>query len=729
MTLTIDAKNIYYQQLNEILRKEVEAGERHIIINNVRGQRYIGTGLTRKDVVLEINGVPGEDLAFCMGGPTIIVHGHGQNAIANTMDSGTVVIHGLGGDALAYGMRGGKLFIRDKVGYRVGIHMKEYKEYKPAVVVGTTSGDFLGEYMAGGTLIVLNRENDTESVVGQADKTLATGIHGGEIFIFNYEVPSYMPGIGSKLTSATKKDLAHIKALVEEYCSHFGFDPAPLLQRDIVKIMPAGSRPFSKFYYPSYPVHTGLKPEQVDLKSPCEAACPTGIPTGRFLRHIRLGENKKALALIDDYTPFRYSNCGFICPHLCMDGCSRGKVDFPVRTAELALEYRSEQEVQKLPANGKKVAVIGAGPAGLTAAYFLARYGYEINVYEADNHPGGKVYQAVSRRRLPLEDLNQDLERIIGLGVSIHTNTRVDSKRLAEILDNNDHVIVATGAHSPVIPPVKGKELITGGLNFLKAFNRGEKISLAPEIVVIGGGDVAMDGIEALVELGICPENITVIDIQTPAANELERRKWEQAGVNFRYPYFLQEVTQEGVRANNSAGQPHFFSGQTIAFINERPELGYLPEEIQKQLDRRGFFNPDDLTFTTVNPKISIIGDATGAGLVTNNIAKARNCALQLNAKLQGQPYNPVVKETIKLADLHLDWNKPLSADKIPVQEEHQRCLHCGFCVQCDDCIEICPRDARTRNGEEFTVDLSLCGGCGSCAAACKGGVIRMVPR
>ena len=729
MLLTIDAKGIYYQQLNELIREHVNQGVRHILLKNVRGQRYIGAGLTETDLILEIEGVPGEDLAFCLGGPTIIVNGPSQNAIANTMDNGTVIIHGLAGDALAYGMRGGKLYVRDNVGYRVGIHMKEYKKQKPCVVVGTTSGDFLGEYMAGGTLILLNRNNEKESVAGQADKTLATGIHGGEVFIFNYEIPAYLPGIGASLSTPDKGDLQRIRLIVEDFCRHFNLEAEPLLSRELVKILPAGNRPFRQFYYPDYPINTGLKPDQIEMASPCEAACPVGIPTGRFLRHLRLGENKEALDLIDEYTPFRYSNCGFICPHLCMEACSRGKVDFPVRISQLACEFRGS-EVKKHESNQKTIAVIGAGPAGLAAAYFLSRFGYNVNVYEAAEYPGGKMYQVVSRRRLPLLDLKQDLERIARLGVSFYLNALVEQSKFREIYNSADHVIVATGAHRSVIPQVKGKELINSGLDFLKAFNKGEMQDVKAPIVIIGGGDVAIDGIEALVELGIKPKQITVIDIKNPSARTLDRHNWENAGVKFRYPLNLQEVTDEGVYVKDIAGRQHFIAGSAFAFINEVPEMDFLPDTVKKQLDQRGFFVSKEGICQTSDPKVSVIGDASGLGLVAHSIAKARECANQVDCLMQNKPFERQVRDAIKFEDLRLDRNIPIhSLEQLPVQEEHQRCLHCGICVLCDDCVNACPRQARTRKDDKFEIDLQLCGGCGTCAAACKGGVIRMVPR
>jgi putative selenate reductase len=306
----------------------------------------------------------------------------------------------------------------------------------------------------------------------------------------------------------------------------------------------------------------------------------------------------------------------------------------------------------------------------------------------------------------------------------------VDGEKFREITDSFDHVIVATGAHKPAIPPVQGKEWIIGGLDLLKAFNRGEKITIGPEVTVIGGGDVAIDGIEALVDLQIDPENITVIDIKTPSANPAERSKWEEAGVKFLFPLFLQEVTAKGLWVKNSFGRKLFLPGTAVAFINELPEMEFLPAQIKAQLDPRGFFISPQSTYLTVEPKVSIIGDATGLGLVANSIAKARNCAYQVNAMIQNIPYHPASREAIKPEELHLDWHLPLSkVDHLPLHEEHERCLHCGVCVLCEDCIKACPRQARTLNGDQIELNLNLCGGCGSCAAACRGGVIRMVPR
>ncbi len=733
--IEIDARGVYYRQLNEQIQRVVEEGARHVIVKNVRGQRYLGAGLSEEDLLLEIYGVPGEDLGFNMNGPTLKVYGHGQNAIANTMDSGQIIVHGLGGDALAYGMRGGKLFVRDDVGYRVGIHMKEYREKVPVVVIGGTSGDYLGEYMAGGLLILLNRNNEEDIVTGHSDRTLATGIHGGAIYIFGYEVPEHLLGIGGTLSEASRRDREVIEEHVQAFCRHFQLEASPLLNRGLVKIQAAGSRPFARFYYPAYPVDTGLKPQRVEKISPCEAACPAGVPTSRFLKHLRHGENEEALALLDEVTPFRYSCCGFICPHLCMESCTRAQVDFPIRTADLARRFKSELLPPKEAAKPEKIAVIGAGPSGLSAAYQLVRKGYAVTVFDEADRPGGKLYQVISRTRLPLEDLEHDLSRIEKLGVNFMTGCRVDQEQFEDMISEYDHIIVAVGAHKPVLPPVEGKEHLTPGLDFLKAYNNYQMDPESPppeireNVVVVGGGDAAVDGIEALIDLGTRPQTVTVIDIQKPSANPEERRKLESLGVTFRYPLFLQEATPEGVWVKDSAGSKELIpAGTILVFINEQPALDFLPKELQEQRDKRGFYQVpgDRISFRTAHPKISVVGDACGLGLVTANIGHGRHCAQEIHALLQGEEYVPEITEPVERSCVHPERALPVGED-LDIEEEFDRCLHCGICVQCDSCVEACPRQALTREDDRFEVDLSQCGGCGTCAASCLGGVIRMV--
>ena len=141
-TVTIDAKDLHYTPLNQRIRQEVAKGTKEIVINNVLGQRFIGDGLRGDGVTITLNGVPGGDLAMFMSGPTIIVHGNAEHAPGNTMDKGQIIVHGSAGDAVAHSMRGGRVYVRDNIGYRGGIHMKQYTDKRPILVVVEQHGHF-----------------------------------------------------------------------------------------------------------------------------------------------------------------------------------------------------------------------------------------------------------------------------------------------------------------------------------------------------------------------------------------------------------------------------------------------------------------------------------------------------------------------------------------------------------------------------------------------------------
>ncbi len=732
----INAHDMPYWKLNQKLRELAGQGYRYLTVNGVRGQRYLGTRLSFPDLMLQVNGTPGEDLAFNLDGPTVEVFGHGQNAAANTMDRGKLIIHGLAGDALAYGMRGGKVFVRDDVGYRVGIHMKEYGEKKPVLVIGGTSGDYLGEYMAGGTIILLNRHQHQWGATGRAENTLATGIHGGEIFVYGSDIPPSHLGIGANLQEVTPEEVARVEEICREFCNDFGLEAKPLLKRPLYKVSPKGSRPFASFYVPAYPVNTGLRPEPQEGGSPCQVACPAGIPTGHFLKYLRRGEREKALRLLEGYTPLRFSCCGFICPHPCMEECTRGQVDFPVRTEELAHHYTSDNPCEITETPLEKIAIIGAGPAGLSAAYQLRLKGYQVEIFDEANYPGGKLYQVIPRYRLPLEALKHDLLRMEKMGIGFSLGTRVDKIFMNQLLVDYDYLVVATGAHQGVVPSVPGSESIVPGLDFLKDYGKGRfnssenRAGLSGPLVIIGGGKAALEGIEVILSLGVDGGNITVVCRSFPRIKKDQRKALELNGVTFRYPVRILEANEAGLLVINHAGERELLPGeQVMAFIKEQPSgWDFLPAEVEGCFDENGFFLPPSAgSYRTGHPKISITGDAMGQGLVAENIKRGRECAQEVDAVLKGLPY---IKEKVESPDYsHLSPHKAVPWEDPDLEEEAYRCLHCGICVQCDECVENCPRGALYRKEEELQVDLTRCGGCGTCAATCLGGVIRMVPR
>jgi glutamate synthase domain-containing protein 3 len=239
----IDTKNLHYTPLNQQIRAAIAEGAKEIILDNVLGQRFIGDGLRGEDVTITVNGVPGGDLGMFMSGPTIIVNGNADHAPGNTMDNGRLVIHGSAGDAVAHSMRGGRVYVRDSIGYRGGIHMKQYKEKRPILVVGGAARAFLGEYMAGGLLIVLG----LQGVSPISERGVGSGIHGGEIFVRGKVDELYL-GVGAKQTVATDEQKASIKPIVEDFAKAFGMDPAPILTSEYTRIAPASARPFASKY-------------------------------------------------------------------------------------------------------------------------------------------------------------------------------------------------------------------------------------------------------------------------------------------------------------------------------------------------------------------------------------------------------------------------------------------------------------------------------------------------
>ncbi len=239
--VVIDSKGIHYKVLNFMIEDAINAGAEKIVLENVNGQRFLLDGVNA-DVELEVHGTAGDDLAAFMNGPRVTVYGNVQDGVGNTMNRGLVVIHGDGRDIVGHSMRGGKIFIKGDVGYRVGIHMKQYEDNYPIVVAGGTAMDFLGEYMAGGVVLILN----TKDVPFTGD-WVGTGIHGGVIYVRG-SVPESLLGIGAKATELEDSDKMLIKELTEEFSSYFGVDPKPIYESRFTKIVPISHRPYAKMY-------------------------------------------------------------------------------------------------------------------------------------------------------------------------------------------------------------------------------------------------------------------------------------------------------------------------------------------------------------------------------------------------------------------------------------------------------------------------------------------------
>jgi len=237
----INAQGLHYRSLNKRLRRLITGGVKHILVKNVCGQRYIGGGIGEEAEII-IEGVPGNDLASFMDGPRIIVQGNAQDGVGNTMNKGEVIIYGDAGDIVGYSMRGGRIFIQGNVGYRVGIHMKAYKEYFPVVIVGGGARDFLGEYMAGGFLVVLGLNG--EEIAGDF---VGTGMHGGVMFLRGEVEPARL-GREVKTGEITNQNMNLLRGHIGDFCTCFDLDKEKIFQKPFSKIYPYSHRPYGTVY-------------------------------------------------------------------------------------------------------------------------------------------------------------------------------------------------------------------------------------------------------------------------------------------------------------------------------------------------------------------------------------------------------------------------------------------------------------------------------------------------
>jgi glutamate synthase domain-containing protein 3 len=240
----IDATGVSHREINVKLREAVASGAQKIEAYNVCGQRYIGTDLN-KEVEIDITGTPGNDLGAFMDGPLITVHGNAQDGCGNTMNNGRIVVHGHAGDTLGMSARGGSIFVKEFIGYRAGIHMKEYQEKKPVIVVGGTAQDFLGEYMAGGVLVLLGL--DLKKGEGYRAKYVGTGMHGGVIYLRG-DIDPYQVGKEVGIADLEAKDFQTLDKLVTEFAGYFGHNAKKIMDHKFIKLYPKTLRPYGRLY-------------------------------------------------------------------------------------------------------------------------------------------------------------------------------------------------------------------------------------------------------------------------------------------------------------------------------------------------------------------------------------------------------------------------------------------------------------------------------------------------
>ena len=236
--MLLDARNMDYTTLNEAIRQADE----EIEVVDCLGQRFIGAGFRNKTIT--IHGIPGNALGAYLNGAELTVYGNAQDAVGDTMNAGKIVIHGNIGDAAGYAMRGGEIFVQENAGYRAGIHMKEYGEKIPALVIGGCAGSFLGEYQAGGVIMVLGLNRGDRRIVHNFP---CTGMHGGKLILRGECADIQFPRQVSART-ASEEDMTLIRRLIEKYCSLFNADCEEILDAPFTVITPDSANPYKQMY-------------------------------------------------------------------------------------------------------------------------------------------------------------------------------------------------------------------------------------------------------------------------------------------------------------------------------------------------------------------------------------------------------------------------------------------------------------------------------------------------
>lgn len=533
-----------------------------------------------------------------------------------------------------------------------------------------------------------------------------------------------------------------------------------------------------------------LRPTHVPKLAPCRSGCPNGTKIREVLLAIAQTEDRGrsydeshrlAFEILVERNPFP-STMGRVCPHPCEDNCNRQHKDGALGIhsierfiGDYALEHNFPLKKLSEEVYPEKIAVIGAGPAGLSCAYQLARRGYKVKVFEAFGKPGGMLRYGIPSYRLPENILDREIQRIVDLGVVIECNVSVGRDiPYDKIRDEYDAVFVGIGAHkgkSLGLPGEDAPNLFTG-TEFLNKVNRGQKIDVGKKVLVIGGGDTAIDASRVSRRLGA---DVTILYRRTRnemPAIEGEILGAEEEGVQIEFLVAPKELILDGDKVKAikcqkmQLGEPDesgrrrpipidgaevvFECDTIIAAISQEPDF-YGLESLR---EGKNWIKVDN-NFQTKDPKTFAGGDNLELGLAVIAVYQGRMAAETIHSRFRGIPIEPdpelsypiATKDRIvfsyyvekirneelrlppdeRLKELEKEFTCTLTEEQ--VIDEARRCLSCGSCFDCGTCWSICQDQVIHRPVHRFqtyTFRLELCKGCNKCAEACPCGYIEM---
>jgi len=522
------------------------------------------------------------------------------------------------------------------------------------------------------------------------------------------------------------------------------------------------------------------QPHRQQMIPPCNHICPAGNDVQGFLNALAQKETDKALEILLRSTPFP-SICGRACPAPCMESCNRIELDgaVNVRQMERFAGDHGQVTLEPIAERDERVAVVGSGPAGLTAAYHLARFGYQVKVFESGSEIGGLLRSGIPEFRLPEKVVAHEIDRILGLGVDVETDHRIDRQILLNLAREHDAVLVATGLQEQrdLRLGLDGTEAVVQGIDFLDHVHRESVRVDGEDVVVIGGGNTAMDAARSALRLGAA--SVRVVYRRTrremPAiAEEIDETIEEGIAIDFlTQPIALHDDPSDGIRRHYrlvcrrmELGEPdesgrrspveipdsdfELACHRVILALGQSPDVSVFPEgtEVREGSQLLGL----------LETPVFAVGDlATGDGTVAGAIGSGRRSAVHIHNVLSGEHVS-ITEHAAALRDvdvwhdeviradamkLHLFERQPASeGESLEVAErrstfdevhmglddtaEAARCLSCGVCNECDYCATYCPEGVLKRVGHRLEFDYSYCKGCGVCVAECPRNVIFM---